>query len=239
MLRRFDPPQILGTAGRTRILGSLPGVVVTLALPFALACAIAEPPPTPDPALLGCYALETNLPESYADSLGYELPGLFRLDYLSTGQWSVLPTDQEYHPHWGIYDGLPSGYVRRNRVKEVFSRIPGDSIDIVFPGPVGRLVFRVGREDGALRGRAEWVVHPHISFMNEGVTVVARRSSCDGLKNALTRTRYRSGPEGDPDRKKARPTSQYASDPNLGGLQCLFSASWPSRCSSGPRPLSL
>jgi hypothetical protein len=153
----------------------------------------------PDPALLRCFRLETDLPASYSDSLGYEIPSVIRLAHTSYDQWIVFPTDREWHPSWTVYDGLPSGYVRRayghrtapNSQLDSIHRIPGDSIDISFPSAIGRLVFRLGRDVESLRGRAEWVQHPLISLMNEGKTVVAWPASCDGLQNSLRRTRYR------------------------------------------------
>lgn len=167
----------------------------------ASGCGGIQPPVTPDPSLLGCYRLETDLPASYSDSLGYEIPGVIRLGYTSHGQWTVLPTDREWHPSWSVYDGLPSGYTRRavahRRVPvaqwDSVQRIPGDSIDIAFPSAIGTLVFRIGTNwDGeGFGGRAEWVTHRYISFMNEGRGVRARPTSCDDLHPALERTRYR------------------------------------------------
>ena len=48
-----------------------------------------------------------------------------------------------------------------------------------------------GKAGEALRGRAEWVIHQHISYMNEGKSVAAFPTSCDSLPRALVRTRYR------------------------------------------------
>ncbi len=162
-------------------------------------CGFLQPPPQPRPELLRCFRIETDLPASYSDSLGYEIPPVIRLVFTSEGQWMVLPTDQRWHPSWTVYDGLPSGFLRRVQAihaapasqHDSIRVIPGDSIDISFPGDYGRLVFRVGPDDGRLRGRAEWVIRQEISFLNEGSTVVALSTSCDGLPRALVRTRYR------------------------------------------------
>ena len=163
------------------------------------ACGLSQAPVKPDPELLRCYRLETDLPASYSDSLGYEIPSVIRLAHSAYGQWIVYPTDREWHPSWTVYDGLPSGNLRRaiagrsarNSQLDSIARIPGDSIDIGFPSAIGRLVFRLGRDVESLRGRAEWVQHPRISLMNEGKTVVAWPASCEGLQNSLKRTRYR------------------------------------------------
>ena len=163
------------------------------------ACGLSQPPVKPDPELLRCFRLETDLPASYSDSLGYEVPSIIRLAHTSYDQWVVLPTDPEWHPSWTVYDGLPSGWFRRASSlrsapisqRDSIGRIPGDSIDIIFPSAIGRLVLRLGRDGEDLRGRAEWVIHQHISFMNEGKTVVAWPTSCEELPRALTRTRYR------------------------------------------------
>lgn len=173
---------------------------VSLLLAFLLqGCGLAQPPPQPRPELLRCFRIDTDLPASYGDSLGYEIPPVIRLVYTSYGQWMVLPTDQEWHPSWTIYDNLPSSFLRIAEAvhsspvsqHDSIRRIPGDSIDINFPGAVGRLVFRLGTDGDGLNGRAEWVVHPHISFLNAGHTVTASPTSCDQLPRSLVRTRYR------------------------------------------------
>ena len=163
------------------------------------ACGLVQPPVKPNPDLFGCYQITSDLPASYSDSLGYEIPPVIRLAHTSYDQWVVLPTDPEWHPSWTVYDGLPSSHVRvesglRSAPVSQFDsirRIPGDSIDIVFPSAIGRLVFRLGRDGEELRGRAEWVIHRHISFMNDGNYVVASPTSCEELPRALIRTRYR------------------------------------------------
>lgn len=163
------------------------------------ACGLTQPPVKPDPELLRCYRITTDLPASYGDTLGYEIPRVIRLTHSSYDQWIVLPTDQEWHPSWSVYDGLPSSYVRLASSlrsasisqRDSIRRIPGDSIDISFPSAIGTLVFRLGRNGENLRGRAEWVVHPHISFKNEGKHVAASPTSCEDLPQALARTRYR------------------------------------------------
>ena len=162
-------------------------------------CGLIAPPPRPDPELLGCYHLETNLPESYSDSLSYRLPAVIGLDYRNDGRWLVYPTVEEMQPTWGVRDGLPSGHVRREvglgntpitKWDSVLT-VPADSIDIHFPGFGGTLVMRVGPHPQGLQGRAEWVIHQHISFMNEGVFVMLKPTSCDGLPPRLERTKRR------------------------------------------------
>jgi len=163
------------------------------------ACGLVQPPVKPDPEFLRCFRLETDLPASYSDSLGYEIPPVIRLAHSAYGQWIVYPTDREWHPSWTVYDGLPSSHARlasslRSAPVSQFDsirRIPGDSIDIVFPSAIGKLVFRLGRDGEELRGRAEWVIHRYISFMNDGKYVVASPTSCEELPSALIRTRYR------------------------------------------------
>ena len=176
---------------RALVLGSLLGLVVS-------GCALFAAPPKPDPSRLGCYQLTTSL-ESYGDSLGYELPEAFRLGYSDHGQWTVLPTDEEWHPGWTTYDNLPSGYIRRAEGRgstgpmqwDSIARIPGDSFDVHFPSAIGTLVLRLGDEGETFGGRAEWVYGSHRSYLNEGATVVAARRSCEGLETSLRRTRYR------------------------------------------------
>ena len=181
------------------------GMPKAIALPFRpflclllASCGLTIPPVKPDPALLRCFRLTTNLPASYSDSLGYERPSVIRLTHTAYDQWIVFPTDPEWHPSWTVYDGLPSSHIRIAkglktapvRQWDSIRRIPGDSIDISFPSAMGRLVLRLGPDNGVLHGRAEWVIHSHISFMNDGVSVVAEPSSCRDLGPALTRTRY-------------------------------------------------
>jgi hypothetical protein len=174
-------------------------VVVFLGVTGLGSCRFIQPPITPDPAWLGCYHLSTNLPRSYQDSLGYDVPAVIQLAFTRGGQWTVLPTDMEWKPSWGTYDGLPSSrLVRQHELAmatpmqwDSVSRIPGDSIDVTFPSAIGRLVFRVGPDGDELGGRAEWVVREDQYFLNEGVWVAAVPSSCDGLAPRLRRTRYR------------------------------------------------
>lgn len=170
---------------------------------FSLAAAWGCAPllPKPDPALLGCFRLETDLPASYGDSLGYGIPPVIRLAYSSYGQWIVYPTDLEYHPSWTVWDDLPSGGIRRATGRrsawqfDSIRMIPGDSIDIIFPSDLGRLVLRLGKSEdgmeGRLAGRAEWVTPGPYYFMNEGKNVVASPTSCRDLPGSLVRTRYR------------------------------------------------
>lgn len=168
---------------------------------LALSACRHIPAPVPDPTLLGCYRLNTNLAPSYADSLGYHLPTAIQLAATKYNQWIVYPTDPEWHPDWTDYDDLPSTRVRRQRAAatgspvidperfESSNRIPGDSIDIRFPSAVGQLVLRLGRHENGLRGRAEWVVTPHEYFLNEGVVVQAPRTACSDVPRALVRNR--------------------------------------------------
>ena len=168
-------------------------------------CGLLQPALQPDPDLFGCYRLESNLPASYGDSLGYELPGLIRLsDRLSNTDtaveaWIVFPTDREWHPSWTIHDNLPSSLVRLTKAQrsaptsqlDSLRRVPGDSIDISFPAAIGGLVFRLGRDGRNLSGRAEWVINHRLSFFMEGIRANAYPESCDELPPALKRTRYR------------------------------------------------
>lgn len=166
---------------------------------FLSACGLTQPPVKPDPELLGCYRISTDLPTSYGDSLGYEISPVIRLAYTSFGQWMVLPTDLEWHPSWTVYDELPSSLDRLAKSlrsapisqDDSIRRIPGDSIDINFPSDIGRLVSRLGRDGEDLRGRAEWVIQDNISYMNDSDFVVASPTSYENLPRALVRTRYR------------------------------------------------
>jgi len=170
---------------------------LVVCLSLAAACALVKAPVTPDPALLGCYRLESELPASYSDSLGYELPEVIQLGYSRHGQWTVLPTDPDWHPDWTVYDYLPSGWVRvASGVNEAgpmqwdsIKRIPGDSLDVRFPSPLGTLTLRLGEDHGLLSGRSEWVVRVDQYFLNDGARVRATPASCDELKLELRRTR--------------------------------------------------
>ena len=51
------------------------------------ACGLIQPPVRPDPNLLRCYEIEADLPSSYSDSLGYEIPQVVRLEFSAEGQW--------------------------------------------------------------------------------------------------------------------------------------------------------
>ena len=181
-----SPP---GPAGMARVGG---GILVVTAISGG-----CLPPVTPNPSLLGCYRLETELPGSYSDSLGYEIPEVIHLGYSAHGQWTVIPTDGEWHPDWTVYDDLPSGYVRRASgwtwpmQGDSVRRIPGDSIDIRFPSAIGQLVLRLGESGEGLGGRAEWVAGGGYYYLNEGARVAASRTSCEELRPALRRTRYR------------------------------------------------
>jgi hypothetical protein len=122
---------------------------------------------------------------------------VIQLGYSEHGQWTVLPTDPDWHPDWTVYDGLPSGRLRRVLGEDKtgpmqwdsIRRIPGDSIDIRFPSALGILTVRLGEDGGALGGRAEWVVRLDQYFLNEGVRVRAWRASCEELRLELKRTR--------------------------------------------------
>ena len=53
----------------------------------AVACFLAPPPPRTDVEVVGCYALTLEgIPESIADSLRYEIPGMIKLDAVRVGQ---------------------------------------------------------------------------------------------------------------------------------------------------------
>ena len=179
--------------------GTHPARVSLLGCLLLSACGLTQPPVKPNPDLLRCYRITTDLPTSYGDTLGYEIPPVIRLAHTSYGQWMVFPTDPEWHPSWTVYDQLPSSHDRLASSPrsapiiqdDSIRRIPGDSIDINFPSAIGRLVFRLGRDGENLRGRAEWVIHDKISFMNDNNHVAATPTSCENLPRALVRTRYR------------------------------------------------
>lgn len=183
--------------------------LLCLLLPFFLltlsGCGLLQPAIQPDPGLFGCYRLETNLPASYGDTLGYELPDLIRLsDRLSRTNdildaLMVFPTDREFHPSWTIQDGLPSSQARLTMAErsaptsqlDSLRMVPGDSIDISFPSAYGTLVLRLGPDGVKLGGRAEWVIGRRLSYMMEGIRATASPESCRELLPALKRTRYR------------------------------------------------
>lgn len=88
--------------------------VICLSAGLSVTCAeYLLPPVKPDPEFLGCWSLDTNPPESYADSLGYRLPELIHLGYSQHGQWTGLPTDEDWPPSWTVHDQLPRGLERR------------------------------------------------------------------------------------------------------------------------------
>ncbi len=170
----------------------IPSATTAVSALLSGACAHFPPPPLPDPELLGCYDLGGNLPGAYADSLGYEVPDRFRLEYRASGQWMVMPTDYDYHPYWTTYDQLPSSLNhRRLHDDPAFSEIHGDSIDVYFPGDLGgALVLRLGPAPIGLGGRAEWLIWGSADWYSDpGVHVTATPASCEGLPNALTRIR--------------------------------------------------
>lgn len=134
--------------------------------------------------MLGCYTLTPDLTGVFGDSLSYRVPKVIRLVQWPSGQWVVLPTAFDYHPTWTITDGLPSGYVARRRGNPPY-HIPGDSIDVYFPGPLGSLVLRLGKVEGGLRGHAAWVTKPNQEFDLKGVSVLAGRSGCERLRASL------------------------------------------------------
>lgn len=176
------PERPKGRCGRGLRLGWM------LAVTIAGACALPRPPERPDPSLLGCYRLAPNLSEVYADSLTYDLPDVIRLAFWSGSQWVVLPTGFEHHPWWTHYDGLPSTLRPRLRQEDPPYVLPGDSIDVVFPGPLGRLVLRMGRRDGGLGGRAAWrIFEPDVDFPALGVAVHMTPTGCDALPASLER----------------------------------------------------
>lgn len=186
--------QMGGLAGRALL------PVMGLSAGLMVACVKYFPPPVqPDPELLGCWSLDTNLPESYADSLGYRVPDLIQLGYNAGGQWTVVPTDEEWHPRWTVYDELASGHKRRVYGTaatgplqwDSVNMIPGDSIDVLFPSAMGTLGLRLGRQGPDLVGRAEWSVRFDQLHLNDGTYVRAQRSDCEGLPMALERTRYK------------------------------------------------
>lgn len=161
------------------------GAFVALAL-GAAACA-HTPEVGPDSSLIGCYAIEGGLPASYADSLGYHVPEVMQLAEWGGNQWVVFPTSFEWHPNWTAYDRLPSGWERRVR-QDPPHMIPGDSIDVYFPGPIGSLVLRLSETDHGLAGRSEWVGIGDGRRAGPSFPVEAPRASCAGLPTELQRT---------------------------------------------------
>jgi hypothetical protein len=174
-------------------------VCIGVALAFLGGCRFV-PPAQPDPALLGCYRLTSNLSPSFTDSLGYEVPSKISLSVTEYMQWTVIPTDPDWPPYWTPYETLPSARERQRRDEprgspivdperfEAASRIPGDSIDVVFPSGRGRLALRLGNRGAELSGRAEWVPqYSYESYTNDEVVVRARRISCSEVPPALVR----------------------------------------------------
>lgn len=157
-------------------------------LASTIACAQNPLPAGPDPALIGCYAVEGELPDSYADSLGYHVPDVLQLAEWGGNQWVVFPTSFEWHPNWTAYDRLPSGRERRQR-RDPPHFIPGDSIDVYFPGPIGSLVLRLTESEGGLAGRSEWVGVGPTGRIGASFPVDAPRASCADLPTELRRTR--------------------------------------------------
>lgn len=162
---------------------SLRTAVSGLVLAAGLGCATSPIPIRPPSHFLGCYRLAAELPESYADSLGYEIPDVFRLADWG-GQWTVLPTSFEWHPYWVRYDALPSGRSRRTR-RSPSNVIPGDSIDVYFPGPIGSLALRLGETDRGLEGRSEWVRVGAYNAIGPIFEVSAPSTSCEDLASEL------------------------------------------------------
>lgn len=149
------------------------------------ACATGAIPLNPPASLMGCYELRGDLPESYSDSLGYDVPEVFQLSDWG-GRWSVFPTSFEWHPYWAAYDNLPST-VLKQRIKGPPHVIPGDSVDIYFPGPIGSLVLRVAPDGVGLSGRSEWVRLGPTNQIGPFIPVTARPASCDRVSRELSR----------------------------------------------------
>ena len=157
------------------------------------------PPEAPNLAP-GCLAIETTIPSSFSDTLGYELPSRIGLLPIGSAIPMVLPTDEEWAPVWTNYRATPTDWPERRSLilagdddPASYRRIPGDSIDIVFPGPIGSLVLRIGGEDrGRLGGRAAYSTGNarEVNLLADA-EVRVERTSCDGLPLALARTRYR------------------------------------------------
>lgn len=157
-------------------------------LMWILGCASHAIPLSPNPSHLGCYELMGSLPSSYSDSLGYHVPDVFQLAEAGGNQWLVFPTSFEWHPNWKAYDNLPSGVVRRARLEPPYV-IPGDSIDVYFPGPIGSLVLRLSETSGGLSGRSEWVRTGRTNEVGPSFPVEAPRASCADLATELERIR--------------------------------------------------
>jgi hypothetical protein len=153
-----------------------------------LGCAPKPMTLSPNPSHLGCYQLTGSLPASYSDSLGYHVPDVFQLAESGGNQWVVFPTSFEWHPNWKALDDLPSGMARRARQGPPHV-IPGDSIDVHFPGPIGALVLRLSETSGGLSGRSEWVGTGSPNEVGPSYPVEAPRASCADLATELERSR--------------------------------------------------
>ena len=166
---------------------------------LAAGCGLLLPPETPSPVVLGCFEFESDIPASFADTLGYELPPAFQLSFMSTGQWLFLPTDEDWAPTWSHHGKMPSDApVRRARMRsgendqEMLFHTPGDSVDITFPGPIGGVVVRLGPNEHGLGGRAAYTLPAdRETNLLLGTQVTARRTSCESVPRELRRTRYR------------------------------------------------
>lgn len=157
-----------------------------LGLSILVGCVAKVAPLSPNPSHLGCYELDGALPSSYSDSLGYYLPEVFQLAEWGGNQWVVFPTSFEWHPNWTAVDQLPSGEARRARARPPHI-IPGDSIDVHFPGPIGTLVLRLSETPEGLAGRSEWVRLGPSNERGPFHPVVAPRASCADLDTELRR----------------------------------------------------
>jgi len=151
--------------------------LTSVSMVLVVGCGLSSAPPV-EPPESGCYRLDTNLPASYTDSLGYVLPDRVRFGTRFDHR-AILPTGFEWKPYLRTYDGLPSTYPS--------GPISGDSIDVVFPGPIGDLVLRVGGPPVRLSGRAEWVYGGVMSYLNEGRWVELTRADCQGVPIELER----------------------------------------------------
>jgi hypothetical protein len=202
MSRRIAPAMVRGKPAWAMYPSTITSGPMALALLLLATCKAPDPSPTADSRPLECLALETDLPTGVSEALGYELPSVIRLDELTSGQGAVLPTDGELHPYW-----RPVGPEQ------------GDSIDIVFPGSLGRLELHLAAEGDSWRGLAEWIAPSGTPTAAENATVMAKPRSCEGLQSVLKRTRTRAQPDTLPSRRTGRRDRRYAVANQTGGRE--------------------
>ena len=135
----------------------------------AACAALSAPYPPPPARFIGCFEAELGgLRGQFADSFLVPLPESVHLTARQvTGPWpgsglrffEIIPNDPEHQRYWSDSSVLPSEIARRQLPSPHEDHyIPGDSVDLYFPGPVGTLVLRVKDDsEGNLTGRSEWI----------------------------------------------------------------------------------